>query len=178
MIWEQQAHLKVLPYLTSQHKTSNTQITNRNRHVIWILLGVFWEVFACLHQPIDGVFRSHSKLLTACLRCYPLNVALTGPHQSAWSHPLFNTADSASLQKAFVLRGLPKILTVLGRDSTLIWGLSLFLCHGDSFPDSMRPSMSAVEMVIKKKKKKMMISSWWFCLGGYEWQRCCPCQDV
>lgn len=92
-------------------------------------------------------------------------MALTGPHQSAWSHPLFNTADSASLQKAFVLRGLPKILTVLGRDSTLIWGLSLFLFHGDSFPDSMRPSMTAVEMVILKKKKKMMISSWWFCLG-------------
>ena len=165
MIWEQQAHLKVLPYLTSQRKTSNTQITNRNRRVIWILLGVFWEVFACLRQPIDGAFRSHSKLLTACLRCYPLNVALTGPHQSAWSHPLFNTADSASLQKAFVLRGLPKILTVLGRDSTLIWGLSLFLCHGDSFPDSMRPSMSAVEMVIKKKKKDddlivVVLSGW------------------
>ena len=115
---------------------------------MWILLGVFWEIFACLRQPIDGAFWPHSTLLTACLRCHSLNVALTSHRQSAWSHSLFNTADSASLQIAVVLWGLPKILTVLGRDSTRSWGLSLFLFHGDSFPDSMRLSMSAVEMVI------------------------------
>lgn len=88
-----------------------------------------------------------------------MNVALTGHHQSAWRYSIFSIPDLTRIKKAFVLWGLPKILTVLGWDSTLIWGLSPFLFHGDSFPDSMRLSISAAEMVV-------MSSSLGLCLGS------------
>lgn len=85
-------------------------------------------------------------------------MALPGHHQSAWRYSIFSIPDLTRIKKAFVLWGLPKILTVLGWDSTLIWGLSPFLFHGDSFPDSTRLSISAVGMVV-------MSSSLWLCLG-------------
>lgn len=76
-------------------------------------------------QPMGGAFCSHHEP-TACLRCRPLNVAPSGHPPSAQSRSLFNAADLARLKETFALWGLPKILTVLGRDSTLIWGTFLF----------------------------------------------------
>lgn len=74
------------------------------------------------------------KLPTACLRCHPPNTALSGHPPSAWSQSLFNSADFTRLEEAFVLWGLPKILTVLGRDSTLIWGTFSLSFPGRQLP--------------------------------------------
>lgn len=117
-------------YLAGQCKTRKAQVTNINTGLYYVSCAeaseLFLHVFSSAYRW-GAVFPFH--LLAACLRCHLPNMARTGHHQSAWSRCLFNTADPARLRKAFVLWGLPKILTVLGRDSTLILGTFSF-----SFP--------------------------------------------
>lgn len=86
-------------------------------------------------------------------------MALNRHHQSAWRYSIFSIPDLTRIKKSFVLWGLPKILTVLGWDLTLIWGLFPFPFHDDGFPDSVRLSTSAVEMMA-------MSSALWLCLGS------------
>lgn len=107
----------------------------------------------CTHsqQPIEGAIKL-SFLAADCLSEMKSAECVTYWPTSISPEPVssqYSSSCHACLKKAFVLWGLPKILTVLGRESTLILGtFSFFPSHGDSFPDSMKASISAVRVII------------------------------
>lgn len=116
--------------VTGPCKTSKTQVANRNRGPGSVSWSEGSERFLPLFSSADRWGIVISFHAADCLsQMSPSERAPTGHHQSAWSRYLFHTATLARLGKTFVLWGLPKILTVLGRDSTLILGTFSF-----SFP--------------------------------------------